>query len=161
MAPRVDLDVAFAKVEAQRMFAKIGVEIDWRSSGASCPAQALVVVLDAQKPAGFFPHKFAYALPYEGTHIHVFYDRVREAVEPGRVRYLLAHVLVHEITHMLEGVVRHSESGIMKAQWNDEDYAYLDRKPLEFAAVDIDLIYLGLAGRARTLAALETPPTGR
>jgi hypothetical protein len=156
MEPRVDLDVAVAKIAAQRMFAKIGVKIDWRCSGSSCSPQALVVILETQEPAGRFPHAFAYAQPYEGTHIHVFYDRVRKAVGPSRVRYLLAHVLVHEIAHMLEGVDRHSKSGIMKAQWDEEDFAELHWKPMEFAPEDIDLIYLGLASRARTVA-LETP----
>jgi len=141
------------------MFAKIGVEIDWRSLGTSCPARALVVSLETQEPDRFFPHAFGYAQPYEGTHIHVFYDRVQKAVGPSRVRYLLAHVLVHEITHMLEGTVRHSESGIMKARWDAEESTDLHWKPLEFAPEDIHLIYSGLAGRARTVA-LETPRTG-
>jgi hypothetical protein len=155
----VDLDVPFAKIEARRMFAKIGVEIDWRSLGTSCPARALVVSLETQEPDRFFPHAFGYAQPYEGTHIHVFYDRVQKAVGPSRVRYLLAHVLAHEITHMLEGTVRHSETGIMKAHWDVEEYTDLHWKPLEFAPEDIDLIYLGLASRARTVA-LETPRNG-
>jgi hypothetical protein len=29
--------------------------------------------------------------------------------------FVLAHVLVHEITHILQGIDRHSESGVMKS----------------------------------------------
>ena len=117
----------------QKMFAGIGVRIEWRHTGPSCPADALQVSLDSPTPASFYPYAFAYALPYEGTHIHVFYDRVQAAVVPGRVQQLLAHVLAHEITHILEGVVRHSTSGVMKAPWDADDYQQMAWKPLAFA----------------------------
>jgi hypothetical protein len=61
---------------------------------------------------------------------------------------LLAHVIVHEVTHILQGVVRHSDSGIMKAWWSPKDYEQMERAPLAFTADDIDLIQLGLAKRA-------------
>jgi hypothetical protein len=52
-------------------------------------------------------------LPYEGTHIVIFYDRVQAAIAPGRVTTLLAHVMAHEVTHMLEGIPRHSAEGVL------------------------------------------------
>src|SRR5580698_9505171 len=55
----------------------------------------------------------AYALPYEGTHIVIFYDRAQAAMpDPEGVAQLLAHVLAHEVTHVLEGVSRHSAEGV-------------------------------------------------
>ena len=56
----------------------------------------------------------AYALPFEGTHIVVFYDRVEECVRADLFPTLLAYVLVHEITHILQEITRHSATGIMK-----------------------------------------------
>ena len=38
---------------------------------------------------------------------------------------LLAHVLVHEITHVLEGVDRHTGQGVMKARWTEDDLALM------------------------------------
>lgn len=65
---------------------------------------------------------------------------------------VLAHVLVHEITHILEGIDRHSESGVMKAQWTVEDYRAMADKPLPFAAIDVDLIQRGLASQSGVVA---------
>ena len=68
----------------------------------------------------------------------------------NRAQILLAHVLVHEIAHILEGVNTHSESGIMKALWSDEDLFEMMKKPLTFTASDIRIIRFGLEVRSRT-----------
>jgi len=69
---------------------------------------------------------------------------------PGHV---LAHVLVHEITHVLEGVARHSASGIMKARWEGADYERMHFAPLPFAGEDLRLIHAWWA-RHHQLAAV-------
>ena len=89
----------------------------------------------------------AYALPYEKTNIIVFLDHIRNTVEPKLAPILLAHVLVHEITHMLEGTARHSATGIMKANWTPADYQEMSHRPLPFAAEDVLLVRIGLARR--------------
>ena len=66
---------------------------------------------------------------------------------------LLAHVLAHEITHVLQGTVRHSEEGLMKARWTAEDRMSMRVKPLPFTAYDIQLIQSGMANCARLQAA--------
>ncbi len=106
-----------------------------------------MITLSYNTPQDQLPDAWAYALPYEGTHIVVFYDRIQQKVPPARVPTLLAHVMAHEITHILEGVKRHSESGVMKAQWDDVDLFEMGRKPLAFAEEDVNLIYLGLDAR--------------
>ena len=85
------------------MFARIGVAVDFRFRPRSCPQGALQIRFTTETPRHFIPGALAYALPYEGVHIPVFYDRIRDAVPPPVVPYLLAHVLVHEIAHILEG----------------------------------------------------------
>jgi hypothetical protein len=94
------------------------------------------------------PGCLAYALPYEGLHIVVFYDRIAQE-HPGLVKSLLAHVLAHEITHLLQAENRHSASGIMKARWIENDYKDMKLGLLAFSAEDIDLIYRGLLARTR------------
>ena len=147
-----------AQQTASKMFAWIGVTIDWRRH---CPAQGILISLSDHTPAERLPHALAYALPYEGTHIVIFYDRVHRAVEPDLLPCLLAHVLVHEITHILQGIGRHSGQGVMKANWDGPDHLAMRGKPLAFAPEDIDLIYLGLAGRAAQaiMAVNSTAPT--
>ena len=59
--------------------------------------------------------------------------------------HLLAHVLVHEITDILQGVTRHSSQGVMKAQWSQQDFNLMLGRSLEFASFDVDLIHDGIA----------------
>jgi len=128
------------------MFASVGVTIDWRNGGpsASFSERAIVIRLARNTPNTEKPGALAYAMPQEGVHIVVFWDRM----EFGLIRNeLLAHVMVHEITHILEGVCRHSESGIMRAQWTDNDHKVMKTHPLPFAPDDVELIQRGLANR--------------
>ncbi len=130
---------------ASSMFASIGVQVDWRcGEPRSSFEQALAIQLATNTPKDEKPGALAYAKPYEGVHIVVFWDRIQFGLAP---RGLLAHVMAHEITHILEGASRHSETGIMKAQWTDEDHRAMLIQPLRFAPVDVDLIHQGLAAR--------------
>jgi hypothetical protein len=129
---------------ASKMFSGIGVTLDWRRS---CSHEGILISLSSRTLPEQMPHAFAYALPYEGKHIVIFYDRVKQASDSSRLPSLLAHVVVHEITHLLQGFDRHSFQGVMKANWDGGDYSEMTWNPLAFTAEDIDLIYRGLAGR--------------
>jgi hypothetical protein len=154
-----------AETIASEMFRNIGVQLDWHSDGRFCGAQqnqVIAVSLSTHTPQNLLPGALAYALPYEGVHIEVFYDRM-SAANDDLLPHILAHVLVHEITHILQGINRHSESGIMKAHWERDDYSHMDTRPLAFTKADIDLIYQGLNARAShlapgTLAAMNSAP---
>lgn len=142
--PQIDMR---AKWLASHMFAAIGVTLDWRWGFSRCPSGAIMVSFTDNTPTDLQPGALAYALPYEGTHIRVFYDRITETCDKALVPSLLGHVLAHEITHILEGVIRHSAYGVMKAHWGIQDCNAMRLKPLEFTDEDIHLIYLGLAVR--------------
>jgi hypothetical protein len=150
-----------AQMIASEMFAKIGVATEWHGDH-SCPAQRDIVIrLRGDTLFDYRPGALAEAYPYEGAHIRVFYDRVQQSVHPRVVPYLLAHVLVHEITHLLEGVNRHSESGVMKAVWTEQDHIAMVSKPLPFAPEDVRLIHAGIERRfASRTAAASAPPAG-
>lgn len=143
-APRALSDSEYL---ADRMFSAAGVRIAWKT-GAPRPGDPIggrrirVHFVTAAGPADH-PGALAHALPYEGSRIRIFYDRVRTG-DPGSTRVLLAHVLVHEITHILEGIERHSLSGVMKAHWTLDDYNAMLWRPLAFAPDDIDLIRSGM-----------------
>ena len=96
---------------AARMFVSTGVRIVWRLGGAADlrPGRdrAIVVRLATDTPANYLPGVLAYALPYQGNQIAVLYNRVEQ---------------VQEITHILQGINRHSDSGVMKAHWDRDDY---------------------------------------
>lgn len=128
------------------MFAGIGVRITWHDM-SGCPAQSILISLSDEAPARFHRGALAFALPYEGTHIVLFYDRIAMASRALRPR-LMAHVMVHEITHVLEGVAKHSEEGVMKAQWNKEDFDHMIGKCLSFTPEDVEMIHAGLVVRS-------------
>ncbi len=164
--PADTLTLFRAQAAASKMFATAGVKIDWREP-RSCPAGAIVVSLSENAAASDHPGALAYALPYEGTHIVVFFSRIQiktAVVDPNLFPMLLAHVLVHEITHILQGVNRHSDTGVMKAHWDSADFGDMRIKPLSFTALDVDLIHRGVDGRS-SIAALaagnSTPATAQ
>lgn len=143
-----------AQAEASKMFREVPVRIAW-SSGRACQAADVIHVrLTDRTPESLKPGALAYALPYQGTYIEVFYDRILSAASPASLPHLLAHVLVHEITHILQGVARHSETGIMKAHWSAVEIHEMQTHPQHFAPEDVQLVQLALANRAERLQAL-------
>ena len=144
-----------AKALATKMFAGAGVQLQWHSCRApeceSLRDGSIVIDFVTGTDGQVFPGALAFARAIEGVHISVFYDRVRSAragLSPAQVGQVLAHVLVHEITHILQGVSRHSDSGIMKANWSGKDYLAMLWEPLSFTPGDLVLIRAGLALRA-------------
>jgi hypothetical protein len=148
-----DFAVQRAQSIAAGMFLQAGVRIEWHRD-RSCPQDAIRVSFSDGTNRNFRPEAVAYALPYEASHIVVFYDRLRQHGS-ARLPVVLAHVLVHEITHMLQGVCRHSESGVMKARWTTREYDEMAFQPLPFTPADVLLIHMGLDARESRLAAAK------
>lgn len=165
------------KALGARMFARVGVKIDWRW-GEQAESQLLQERAIAVRVTNSFdvrhglrrsytpeelkPNSGAFAFPNEGIHIIVLYDRLAWSEErPGFAPVLLAHVLVHEITHMLQGICRHSTAGIMKANWTLHDYYDMQAKTLSFASEDVELIHNGLNQRHARAGKTAAPALGR
>ena len=147
------VEFSLAKGRVSAMFADIGVRIAWHPLG-SCPEGALKITF-SQSDAKASDTALGYALPYEGTHIVVLLDRIREMVPPVAVPALLGHVMAHEITHILEGYSRHSESGLMKAHWEGREFKTMETaNGLLFAPEDVETIHRGLQRRERTAAVM-------
>ena len=143
-----------AQGTASKMFAEIGVTLDWRDGHPkSSDSNPIVIEYVTNTPADRLPGALAFALPFEGVHISIFWDRIGGFPV---ARELMAHVMVHEITHILQGVARHSDDGVMKARWTAEDRAEMKVKALSFTSYDAELINRGLDARA---AGTVTRPT--
>jgi hypothetical protein len=106
------------------------------------PAEVIEAALVEQPNPAFRPGSLAFSTlgVKSGTRIEILYNRVREAGPASLRPFILAHVLVHEITHVLEGEHRHADTGVMKAHWDPADFRQMDTSPLPFAAEDIHLI---------------------
>lgn len=153
-----DVDVGRASYMAARMFARIGITTEWHYGDRFCRDETrrhFVIALEDDPPAGNSPRTLASALPYEGVHVQVFYMRLRGSVDRFEVPYLLAYVLVHELTHMMQGTDIHSSSGVMKACWNHDDHQAIRSGSLGFTPQDVLLIREGLnAWASRSQAVL-------
>ena len=140
-----------ATEQAAAMFREVGVDIRMRNGvprrdpGAACGAP-IVIEFENSTGYGGTAGALACSRPYRrsGTSIHVFIDRVRHGRDPSFITTVVAHVIVHEITHVLEGVARHSDEGIMKAGWSGRDYQQMKLHALSFAPEDVDLIHEGI-----------------
>lgn len=144
----IQIEIENARVIASRIFKTAGVVPEWRKSRSNCAGEngkVIVVTFSDETTAGHSAEALAYALPFEGTHIVVFYDRVIRAVSSAQrlAPILLGHVLAHEITHILQACDQHAETGVMKAHWSRRDYERMTFSPLRFTPVDVELIHIG------------------
>lgn len=130
---------------AAKMFARVGIFLDWKSGEpAGDSLQPPIIVEVVSESESLKPGVLAYALPYVGSHIAVFLSRIEKTEYPA---YVLAHVMVHEITHVVQSTSRHSDGGVMKPYWNCHDLFRMRLRPLPFAPEDRRLIYHGLSAR--------------
>jgi hypothetical protein len=152
------VNCALAETLASRMFAAIGITLEWVGGRSAAASSQRPILIEAVKstPASFMPGSLAYSVPREGAHITVFLDRIEPMRAPSNV---LAHVMVHEITHLLQGVSRHSATGVMKEVWTAGDFGGMRLRPLPFTPLDIDLIYAGLAAVQAPQISEKTPKT--
>ena len=128
--------------------------MEWHDLKKCSSIGFLVVELSSRTPAGLLPRALG-STDYEHGRIVVFYDRIAGRL-PGKDSVLLAHVLAHEITHALIGVSHHSETGLMKADWELEDLFAMLFSPLPFAPGEVDLLHRGLDARESRLALLQS-----
>jgi hypothetical protein len=145
--------IGIAEGISSRMLGTAGVAVQWRfgesrSHDDIAADRTIIVNFEMQAPPGSDPASLSYALPYEGVHIVVFYDRIQGLSRyPNLRRTILAHVLTHEIVHMLQGIGRHSKAGVMKAHWDGRDYLDMTWRTLPFTSEDVELIRSGLQRR--------------
>jgi hypothetical protein len=135
-----------AEAVATEIFAGIGVHVEWRTGNerrATGEGEITIEMqLDSGVPEALQPGALAYAMPYGtgGARIHVFCDRVLRRSSRELAGPYLGHVMAHEITHVLEGISRHSAEGVMKAHWDLHDFYKMVFRPLRFATEDVTLI---------------------
>jgi hypothetical protein len=156
--PMPDTMVLDPRIMVTSMFAAAGIPVrvnmrrPARSMTNSC-GEPIIVQLDESTAYTGHPDALAYATPLErsGLQIHVFLDRILRGNRPSAfANLLLAHVMVHEISHVLTQSTRHSDEGVMKARWSRQDYQKMRRHPLSLTPEDIACLRRGLAQREWT-----------
>lgn len=139
-----------ARAMAARMFAAAGIRLEWCDRASHCRdwEDRIVITLRPTAPAALPQAAMAEAFSFEGRNIRIYLDRM-PATDGGAslTPAFWAHVLVHELTHMLQNSDVHAEHGVMKARWDRHDLSAIRHQPLPFTATDIKLIHDGLARR--------------
>jgi hypothetical protein len=149
--------LAHAEATMSQMLSTAGVAVEWHSAAHPvCQGlqqiRPVVIEFASNKPPGEHRGAMSYARPYEGVHIVVMYDRVENSTGGStQASVFLAHVITHEIAHILQGISRHSLTGVMKAHWDVHDLAQMAYRPLPFAQEDVDLIRQGLHKERRAV----------
>jgi len=148
------------KAVAGAIFAKIGVRLHWRA-GELPATQNAVGNADLQKAFGIRTLQHApesatadalasaRIVGLSGTEITVYKDRLQRFFDNHRNLAGVAgagagYVLAHELAHVMQGVARHSESGILKANWSNNDFEEMIFHKLAFTNFDVELIHQGL-----------------
>jgi hypothetical protein len=145
-------EVRAARATVSRMFARVGFRLAWLdgkpSSAEALASPVVIYVRFVRQPMDDVSSgALAYALPFgEGAKtITILWGRIRQiAGTRPRERHILAHVLAHEIGHVLRGTNGHAQTGVMKAYWNEQDLDAMEKGPLEFTSTDVELIREGL-----------------
>src|SRR5580692_9280860 len=142
------------KVLASGIFEKIGVHVNWRTgelsatrgdAGNETLRKAFGIRTLEHAPESATPGALASAriVGAAGTEITVYKDRVLRFLDnhSNLAGVGAGYVLAHELAHVMQGVGRHSESGILKAQWSNADFEEMVFHKLAFTNFDVDLIH--------------------
>jgi len=134
-----------AQLMASRIFASIGVKIEWRPRADA--RNVIEVRLRRDTPEEFLPGALGYANPFEisAPRVYVLYDRVLATNARSRLGYVLGHVIAHELAHAIERSDGHAREGVLKARWAPRDLAQMEIEPLGFTDSDAALIRAGVS----------------
>jgi hypothetical protein len=148
------------KILAFGIFEKIGVHVNWRTgelADNAAPPKAFGIRTLEHAPESATPGALASAriVGSSGTEITVYKDRVLRFLDnhSNLAGVGAGYVLTHELAHVMQGVGRHSESGILKAQWSNADFEEMVFHKLAFTNFDVDLIHRGLALQLASVSA--------
>jgi hypothetical protein len=150
-----------AELRSPAMFREIDVEVHWRMGSVQANAAnnaccaPVVVQLENVRGCSASSEALGHAtsLAQPGTRINVFLDRLVAYRDENLETAILAHVLAHEITHVLRSENRRSANGMVKAHWDIADYQCAKSHSLPFAPEDVESIRRGIAKRMLKSAA--------
>jgi hypothetical protein len=149
--------------QAIRMLAGIGVRLESMNQNVQSHSEGIVIQVRFIDDTPGHPGAFAFSNPFDPVPVvTVIYDRILFTTErsPKRRAAILAHVLVHEIGHLLMRTDGHSPDGVMKAHWSKSDQNRMVYRPLPFLPEDVLMIRSGLAlsSAIRVLKPPTVPP---
>ena len=152
-----DDTLASARTEVERIFATVSVTIAWVT--AIEPGTFGIQVTLRRQPGGGPGAMAPSALGTtvgddhrQGGSSFVFYERVLRFAHDHRrsVDVILAYAIAHEMGHVLLPAPAHTATGLMKAQWSDDDIRHLASDPQLFTVGQTALIRSAIEARLAT-----------
>lgn len=139
------LTEAAGKGDVARMLASIGVSVRWHKGISPKSADPRPIEIHIRPAPAQASRNALGAADLRGRVITIYPERILDlqARMPGLAPALFGAVLAHEIGHVLQGVSRHSDTGILKAQWTGDDYASMIARKLSFTPQDVEQIWRG------------------
>jgi hypothetical protein len=138
--------VGDATQEVIRIYAQIGVRVIWEEHMTDCPKDPLVIIIpritgESVGPAGTLGLAVRGANS-SGRVAYVFYDRVQPLAEKHRMSdaSLLGVTIAHEIGHLLLPYGSHSATGLMRGEWDNQQFLLARAKVLRFTPQQAELI---------------------
>ena len=112
---------------------------------------------DPRVPSGL---GFAFATKEGSTLATLFYDRVQQLAKQGisSVAQILGHAAAHEIGHLLLATMKHFPTGIMRANWGQEDFWRMAKGTLLFTPEQSQLMHAEILKRAKQQADRNLSP---
>lgn len=138
------------------LFEKTGVKILWGQPSAGRRSDFHIRVV-GKAPSTASPSALASAR-IDTKSIIIFRDRIQSRLgrtHPAVAKVALAYVIAHELAHAMQGIRRHSESGILKAHWTNDDFTAMLFGRLEFAPYDAAMIRRGCSRRREASDLME------
>ena len=94
----------YARALAASVFLQANIRLVWHNDQRPCRSavRAVVIGVSLDTSEDDHPGALAYAMPLEGARGVIFFDRIGRITTPPVIPRILAFVLVHEITHLLQ-----------------------------------------------------------
>jgi hypothetical protein len=146
-----------AKAEVERIFAAASVSIAWVSTIE--PGTFAIQITLRRRPGGgpgaMAPSALGTTVGEDhrlGGLSFVFYERVLKFAHDHRrpVELILAYAIAHEMGHVLLPAPAHTPTGLMKAEWSDDDIRHLASDPQLFTVGQTALIRSAIEARLAT-----------
>jgi len=152
--------LAPAKAEASAVLLKAGIRVRWETAGrrdsnalrecAGGVADVIDVLVTERAGRKENPGALGHALPFArfGVRVVIFYDRVAAMQTPPSTA-ILGFAMAHEIGHVLIGIDSHTLAGVMRAHWDELDYARMFAHVLAFAPEDAEAMRRRVSQKSR------------
>jgi hypothetical protein len=180
MVPVGKSTLRWAEVQADQIMRKAGVTAEWadcaearsdRSNEGVCPERSdpnlfVIGIRGDNAPGSSSRSALGFAMSrIRFNHAVVLYPRIIQVVRANAdqldERTLLAHVMAHELAHLLFASPTHGE-GIMRANWSRREFKMMTERTLLFTSRQAHNLKRALQerwGRDRETPFLEAIPT--